>query len=103
MPRRSRHLPLVSCVALALLLQAPPPAVAQTLSAVHQFGTSADDGAVGIASDGSSLYVCGDTAGTFPGQTRVGHGDAFAEKMDVAGNPNWAVQFGSTRTELVSG
>jgi hypothetical protein len=103
MPRRSRHLPLACCVALALLLQASPPAAAQTVSAVHQFGTSADDGAVGIASDGSSLYVCGGTAGTFPGQTRAGHGDAFAEKMDVSGNLIWAVQFGSTRTELVSG
>jgi uncharacterized protein (TIGR03437 family) len=66
----------------------------------RQFGTSTSDGAGyggAVAADSSGVYVTGVTAGTFAGQTKVGGlFDAFVQKFDLSGNPQWTRQFGTT-------
>jgi len=69
----------------------------------RQFGTSSDDFANGVATDGSNVYVAGQTAGTFPGQTYAGSYDAFVRKYDVSGGALWTRQFGTTREERALG
>ena len=43
------------------------------------------------------MYIVGDTAGTFPGQTKVPGGlyDAFLIKYDPSGNQKWVREFGT--------
>ncbi|MEE9270600.1 MAG: Ig-like domain-containing protein [Candidatus Krumholzibacteria bacterium] len=64
-----------------------------------QFGSSADDEATGISSDGSSVYVTGFTLGTLPGETSAGGYDAFVRKYDLAGTVIWTRQFGTAGTD----
>jgi hypothetical protein len=52
-------------------------------SPAFQFGTRGQDFPYWSASLGSSLYLVGQTAGRFPGQTRAGGIDAFAIRLDV--------------------
>ncbi|MBI3934793.1 MAG: hypothetical protein HY316_08870 [Acidobacteria bacterium] len=49
------------------------------LRSTYQFGSPGDDlvGGRCMATDGASLYLCGDTAGSFPGQVNLGLLDAF--------------------------
>lgn len=51
----------------------------------RQFGTSTDDEALGIASDGTGVYVVGNTQGALTGGAFSG-GDAFIRKYDSSGN-----------------
>jgi len=52
---------------------------------------------------GESVYVTGDTTGTFPGEVSLGPRDGFLRKYDPDGNDIWTRQFGSDRWEDVYG
>lgn len=52
-----------------------------------------------VASDGSGVYVCGDTSGLIPGQTAAGSSDAWVRKFDASGNVQWTRQFGTTAAD----
>ena len=54
----------------------------------------------GVASDGSSVYVAGQTDGTLPGETSAGTWDAFVRKYDASGTEVWTRQFGTSSFEL---
>ncbi len=56
-----------------------------------QFGTAALDVANRVSSDGSGIYVAGNTGGTLPGQTSGGDFDVFAAKL-VAASPTQLIQ-----------
>jgi autotransporter-associated beta strand protein len=90
-----------------------------------QFGTSAADGARGVAAgDGTGIddggdtvvYVAGGTFGTLPGQTSAGDEDAFVRKykdvivpesVDVDGSDDgvelWTSQFGTPSEDKATG
>jgi len=69
----------------------------------RQFGTSNSDEANSIAVDDmGSVWVAGDTDGTFPGQSSVGQYDAFVRKYDANGNELWTRQFGTSDLEQVN-
>ncbi len=60
--------------------------------------------ATAVALDGAgSVYLAGDTSGTFPGQTRYGRGDGFVRKYNLSGSVGWTRQFGSPGQDFVSG
>ncbi len=61
----------------------------------RQFGTTAEDVATGLTSDGAGLYVVGYTSGDFSGQTTPQDTDVFARMYDESGNVTWTQQFGS--------
>ncbi|HTQ40002.1 MAG TPA: SBBP repeat-containing protein [Pirellulales bacterium] len=66
----------------------------------HQFGTSAQDQALGVAADGAnSVYVTGSTQGSLGG-TNAGGYDAFVRKYDAAGNLQWTQQLGSAGNDI---
>jgi hypothetical protein len=63
----------------------------------RQFGTSSGDNAWALTVDSAGdIYVAGDTAGSLPGQTSAGQGDAFLRKYDPAGQEIWTRQFGTS-------
>lgn len=65
----------------------------------RQFGTSAEDVALGVATDGAgNIFVSGSTNSTLPGSpvANAGSYDAFLAKFDSAGNQLWLRQLGST-------
>ena len=51
----------------------------------RQFGSSAFDSGMAVASDSSGVYVAGATAGTLAGETSSGGIDAFLKKTDASG------------------
>ena len=63
----------------------------------QQFGTGGFAAAIGVAVDGSNVYVAGVTDNTLPGQTNGGGflDDAFVRKYDSAGTVIWTRQFGT--------
>lgn len=70
----------------------------------RQFGSSSFvDEVLGISVDASGVYVGGFTAGTLPGQTNFGGGDAFVRKYDADGNEIWTRQFGTASGDRVLG
>ena len=69
----------------------------------HQFGTAARDLAVGVAANGTGLYVAGYSSGALPGQISAGGTDAFVRKYDVQGKELWTRQFGTPATDLALG
>jgi len=69
----------------------------------RQFGTASTDEALGIASDGTGVYVVGKTQGTFAGQPTSANGDPFVRKYDANGNELWTRQFGTASTEDATG
>jgi hypothetical protein len=70
----------------------------------RQFGSSAADGASGVAVDGAgNIILMGATDGALPGQTQAGGRDAFVRKLGPAGAELWTRQFGSPGTEGASG
>ena len=72
------------------------------LSWSHQFGTYGYDVAAGVTVDASGVYVAGETTGTFPGEARIGSGDAFLRKYDGSGNVLWTRQFGTNASAWAS-
>ena len=70
----------------------------------RQFGTSASDGAWGVAVDSSgNAYVVGGTYGAFPGYTNLGGDDAFLRKYNSAGVEQWTRQFGTPTADEAYG
>jgi len=67
-----------------------------------QFGTSADDSAVGIAVAPSGAYVTGVTGGSFPGETNAGGPDGFLRRYSMNGSVLWTRQFGSPLYDLTN-
>ncbi len=65
-----------------------------------QFGTSSDDFAFSIATDGSGIYAAGYTTGAFLGQTSSGLSDAFLQKYDGTGTEVWTRQFGTPEDDF---
>jgi hypothetical protein len=66
-----------------------------TVSWIRQFGTAATDTTLELAVSGGSVYVTGNTYGTFPGQTAAGASDAYLARMSSSGNLQWVTQFGT--------
>jgi hypothetical protein len=73
-------------------------ALAQDILWTRQFGTANSEGAKGITTDSSGIYVAGSTDGTLPGQVSAGYDDAYVRKYDVDGDELWTRQFGSSST-----
>jgi hypothetical protein len=67
----------------------------------HQFGSSFNDSANGVAADASGVYVVGSAGGALPGQTYGGgfFTDAFVRKYDQDGNELWTRQFGTSTND----
>ena len=69
----------------------------------RQFGTAANDAAMGVALDSTGITVVGYTRGSFPGFCHAGDNDAFVRRYDLAGNELWTDQFGTgSRDDLFS-
>ncbi len=64
----------------------------------RQFGTDVPDEALGVAVDGTGVYVVGTTSGALPGQTSgsLGQADVFLRKYDANGEIVWTRQFGTS-------
>lgn len=60
-----------------------------------QFGTTGSETVWSMVSDGSNIYVLGNTAGTL-GTTSQGGRDIYLAKYDSAGNQEWIQQFGTS-------
>ena len=70
---------------------------AGALQWLRQFGTASTDRANALAIDSTdTLWVVGQTKGTFVGQTASGLDDAYVQKFDVSGTALTAQQFGTT-------
>ncbi len=70
---------------------------------LRQFGTSGDEDAYGVAVESASrIYVAGNTAGTFPGQSSGGKQDCFITRFDTSGNRLWTRQFGSAADDFIT-
>lgn len=72
-----------------------------TLLWSRQFGSAAGDTAVGVALDGSGVYVAGWTYGALPGQRHFGKEDAFIRKYDFQGTELWTRQFGIAANDRI--
>lgn len=68
----------------------------------RQFGTGAEDGALGVAGtpDGDGVVV-GYTDGDLEGSSKGGR-DAFISRFDPSGNQRWIAQLGSSGTDSFS-
>ncbi|MGK7936602.1 MAG: SBBP repeat-containing protein [Xenococcaceae cyanobacterium] len=60
-----------------------------------QLGTSGTDTIWDMASDGSNIYVAGNTSESLPGNTTEGGNDVYLAKYDSEGNQEWIQQFGT--------
>jgi hypothetical protein len=70
----------------------------------RQFGTTEQDEALAVATDGTGVYVVGRTQGNIVPNTRVGNDDdAFIRRYDANGTEVWTRQFGTTDNERASG
>ncbi|MBI4302039.1 MAG: thrombospondin type 3 repeat-containing protein [Chloroflexi bacterium] len=69
----------------------------------RQFGTSDFDSANTIFVDSTGIYVAGNTAGAFPGQTNAGGVDAFVRRYDANGTEGWSRQGGSSLDDRAFG
>jgi hypothetical protein len=69
----------------------------------RQFGTSGFDTATAVAADATGVYVAGYTERAFPGKTHKGDFDGFVRKLTPSGDTVWTVQFGTKRSDGVSG
>jgi hypothetical protein len=98
-PRTSRTyaLSFMGCIASAffwsglIFSMAPPPAHAQTLEWVRQFGTEKQEGGNGVSADGlGNVYVAGVQTGYFtPDPNDFPLSKAFVNKYDAAGSLQW--------------
>ena len=70
----------------------------------RQFGTNAQDEALGVATDGTGVYVVGRTQGNIVTGTQVGNSDdAFIRRYDANGTVVWTRQFGTVDGEIAYG
>src|SRR5436190_21084312 len=101
MTRRSSTFGFCTPIVLSLIVLfvlSPVPAHAQTIEWVRQFGTDRGDKALAVAKGPSGVYVAGQTAGLFAGETTVSVGDneAFLSRYDEQGTALWTREFGSS-------
>ena len=70
----------------------------------RQFGTASSESTSGIALDiAGGILIAGQTSGgAFPGQVKVGNGDAFVARLDTAGNVTWITQTGVATGQVAS-
>jgi hypothetical protein len=69
----------------------------------RQFGTSAEDYAYSVATDGAGrAFTSGITYGALPGQSQFGEADAFVRGFDGDGNATWTRQFGTALNDSPS-
>lgn len=66
---------------------------------VNQFGTVGDDAGRDIVTDGTHVYVVGETEGALLGQTAHGGADAFLMKLTTSGTIVWTRLFGGGATD----
>lgn len=66
-----------------------------------QFGTAANDEAVGVAADRTGVYVAGTTEGPL-GHRSYGGADGFVRKLSHSGKVIWTRQFGTATTDRVA-
>lgn len=64
-----------------------------------QFGTSSQDLGLSIVVLPPGVYVAGDTAGEFPGQTHLGDTDGYIRKFNTDGDTIWTRQISSPARE----
>lgn len=76
---------------------------AQVRQWTAQFGSPTKDDAYGVAVASNAIYSGGETFGTFAGATNAGKSDGFVSKIDLQGNHQWSVQFGTAENDNVSG
>lgn len=71
---------------------------------VRQLGTPQYDRLYSVAasSDGS-IYIAGNTLGSFPGFSNLGANDFFLAKYDAGGNAVWLKQYGATGDDHLTG
>jgi hypothetical protein len=68
------------------------------------WGSSSDDEAAGVVVDRqTNVYVCGQTAGSFDGETNSGALDMFITKWTSDGTPLWTRIWGSTSNDDAAG
>jgi hypothetical protein len=95
---------VASSILPLVFLLLPSDSLAQSITWVHQFGTSEGfDIPWGVVSVGSDVYVDGLTEGTFPGETSLGGMDGFLQKVDASGAEVWTLQFGTSRDDSIFG
>lgn len=68
----------------------------------RQFGTVGIEDIQDMASDGSNIYVVGNTSDEFNNNTSQGGNDLYLAKYDSDGNQKWIKQFGTTTYEEAS-
>jgi hypothetical protein len=84
---------------ITLTINNPPGTVAWA----RQFGTSGDDVANGITTDGNgNVYAAGYTTGALDG-SNAGSSDAFIRSYDSSGNHRWTRQFGTSNADVAAG
>lgn len=98
--------PLVLAAALLTLLvsacsQTAVPGREMAALSPQNFGTSASEGASGLAKHSSGVYVVGNTSGNLHG-THKGSADAFIRKVDTGGKVSWGRQFGTSAGDAAS-
>jgi hypothetical protein len=78
---------------------------AGTAQWTRQFGAGSFAAALGVAVDGTNVYVVGVTDNELPGQTNGGGflDDAFVRKYDGAGTILWTRQFGTADNDSATG
>jgi hypothetical protein len=77
--------------------------VAGALHWTRQLGTSEEEAASGVATDGDgNVYIAGVTLGSLGGSNR-GSGDAWVSKYSAAGALRWKRQLGTARFEFARG
>lgn len=73
-----------------------------TLLWIEQFGTSSNEGSIGVSADGlGNVYITGATNGSLGG-TNVGYSDAFLSKYDANGTHLWTEQLGTSDSDTSS-
>ena len=65
----------------------------------RQFGTASTDSGMGVAVEGSSVFVTGSTAGTFLHQEAEGGGDSYVRRYTTGGSTGWTNQFGTNNRD----
>jgi hypothetical protein len=101
--------PLLHLLAIGLLFGlAAPPANAQTLEWVRQFGTTEPEDSHDLAADGlGNVYIAGGFGDhlhyyqNFP--IYPGYVDAFLTKYDAAGNLQWTQHFSTDQADVAHG
>ena len=69
----------------------------------QQFGTTADDGAFGVAMDRSGIYIGGTTSGALDGTPNIGASDGYVRMVDANGSIVWKTRLASAGADSVFG